>query len=124
MCGVSSVSVFDRSYATLLIVLNDPSDTPFPVTVKTQRSCDTESASDDTIEQNHDVGISDPPHVPVELTTPVHHLDERPVTSVDDTNATSHYHQHVDYPGVVPNVPSRSLRQMKKPMWLADYETL
>ena len=35
MCGVAFVRSSDRNYSTLLIVFNDPSDTPFPVTVKT-----------------------------------------------------------------------------------------
>ena len=122
MCGVH---LSDRSYATLLIVLNDPSDTPFSVTISyPQRSFDTESASDDTIQQNHDVGFTDPPHVPVELLTAVHHLDKRSVTPMDDTYPVSRCHQDSDYPYDVPDVLCHSLRQVKKPTWWADFETV
>ena len=94
------------------------STTPFPMTVQTRlhnyvdRSTKSLHASDcdDTVERNHDVGSIDQPHVPIELSTPVHHLDERPVTYVNDKNPMSHCHQDADYPGVVPDVPRRSLR--------------
>ena len=35
VCCEASVSLSDLTYATLLIVINDPSATPFPVTVQT-----------------------------------------------------------------------------------------
>ena len=109
-------------------MLNDPSASPFRdcpnITVYPRRSFDTESASDcdDTIEQDHDVGFTDPPQV--ELSTPVHHLDEHSVTPVDDITPMSHCHQEADYPYDVPDDPRRSLRQLNKPKWLADYETV
>ena len=76
----------------------------------------------DTIELDHVDRFTDPPHVPTELSTPVHYLDERPVTPVNDTNPTSLCHQDGDFPDDVPNAPRRSLRHVKKPTWLADYE--
>ena len=114
----------DHSYA---IVYHDirseyytiPCDCP-NTTANPRRSFVTESTSEcgDTIEQDRDVGFTDPPHVPTELSIPGHQLDEHPVTPVDDTNPTSHCHQDADYPDDGSNVPIRSIRQVKKPTWL------
>ena len=60
------------------------------------------SHCDDTFERDQDVGLIDQPHVPIGLSTPVHHLDEGPVTYVDDKNPMSHCHQDADYPDDMP----------------------
>jgi len=98
-----------------------PNTTAYP-----RRSFHIESANDcdGFTEQDHNVGFTEPPLVPVQPSNPAHHLDERPVTPANDTNPTPHCHQDADYPGVVPDVPRRSLRQVKKPKWLADYKTV
>ena len=99
------------------VCYNCPNTTAYP-----RMSFDTDCH--DTIEQDHDVEFTDPPHAPVELSTPVHHLDERPVIPVNATNPTSQCHQDADYPNDVPHIPRRSLRQVKKPKWLVDYVTV
>ena len=95
-------------------------------TVYPRRSFHIEFASDccGTTEKDHNVGFTEQRLVPVQPSNPIHYHDERPDTPASHTNPTPHCHQDADYPGVVPDVPRRSLWQVKKHKWLADYKTV
>ena len=128
MCGIASVSLSNRSYATLLIVLNDPGATPFPITVQTLLPIHVDRSTQSlpvivTISSNKITMWESQIHLMFPLNCQLLFTTSMSVSSrVEDIHPMSHCHRDADYPGDAPDVPRRSLRQVKKPKWLADYD--
>ena len=125
-------NLLDLSYATHRIGSKELSSTRYPnecrdMTPYPRRSLDAESSGDcdDTHgqAQYQGVGFPEPPHVPVELSTPAQRLDESLNAPVEYASSASGIHQDAECPDEVPEVPRRSQHKPRKPKWFADCET-